>query len=75
MASGGFAGPVERLGAMVLFLTAPRTGARTLGLLLFIGFLAAYANGYSLPEMPTAVLELLRGAADVSDAIPAREGI
>ena len=74
VASGGFAGPVELLGATVLFFTARRTIARTIGLLLFIGFMAAYVNGYSLVEMLNALSELLRGAAGVLDAIPTREG-
>lgn len=73
-ATGGFAGPVELIGATVLFLTARRTIARTIGLLLFIGFMAAYVNGYSLAEMLSALSELLRGAAGVLEAIPAREG-
>ncbi len=74
VASGGLAGPVELLGATVLFFTARRTIARTIGLLLFIGFMTAYANGYSMPEMLTALSELLKGAAGVLDAIPLREG-
>lgn len=75
VASGGFAGPVELLGATVLFFTARRTIARTIGLLLFIGFMAAYVNGYSMQEMLTALSELLRGVAGVLDAIPTRESV
>ncbi len=69
-ASGGFAGPVELLGATVLFLTARRTIARTIGLLLFIGFMAATVNGYSMQEMLTVLSDLLRAAAGLLDRIP-----
>ncbi|NNE42407.1 MAG: hypothetical protein HKN14_15980 [Marinicaulis sp.] len=51
MSVGGLAGPVELLGGLVLFLTTRRTIARTLGLLGFIGLMAAYSNGYSLDEI------------------------
>lgn len=70
VASGGFAGPVELLGATVLFFTARRTIARTIGLLLFIGFMAAYVNGYSMQEMLTVFSDLLRAAAGLLDRIP-----
>jgi len=66
---GGLTGPVEILGGAALFLTARRAIARTLGLLLFIGFAAAYANGYSVPEMLTALSDLLKRAAGLIDAI------
>jgi len=60
---GGIAGPVELLGGIVLFLAARRTIARTLGLLLFIGFIWAYANGYELPQMLSIISDLLERAA------------
>ena len=71
-AAGGLAGPVELIGAVVLFLTARRTIARTLGLLLFIGFIAAYMRGYSVPDILTALSALLEGAAGALESIPVR---
>lgn len=74
LASGGLAGPAELAGAVVLFLTARRTIARTLGVLLFIGFMAGSANGYTFSEMLTTLSDLLKGAAGVLDSIPQSEG-
>ena len=59
----GIAGPVEVLGGIALFLTARRVLARTLGLLLFIGLLAGYANGYSLADMLGILSTALQAAA------------
>ena len=73
MAASGIAGPVELIGAAVLFFTARRTIARTLGLLLFVGFMAATANGYSITEMLTLLSDVLKGAAGVLESIPVRE--
>lgn len=66
---GGLAGPIELLGGAALFFAARRTISRTLGLLLFVGFIAAYANGYSAADMLNALSGLLQGAAGVLDSI------
>ena len=69
---GDFAGPAEMLGGIVLFLTARRTIARTLGLLLFIGVLTGYANGYNLVEMLTILSNFLGETARfLQAAVPA----
>jgi len=61
--AGGLAGPVELIGGIVLFLAARRTIARTLGVLGFIGFIVAYANGYELPEILAALSDILERAS------------
>lgn len=74
--AGGIAGPVELLGGIVLFLAARRTVARTIGLLGFVGFLWAYANGYELPEMLSFLSDLLgriAGALEASNQSPPLE--
>ena len=63
----GFSGPAELIGGVILFLTARRAIARTLGLLAFIAFLLAYANGYSLSDMLTALSSLLAWASGALD--------
>ncbi len=71
MASGGLAGPIELLGGIVLFLAARRTISRTLGLLVFVGFVVALANGYELPEMLSALSDLLTKAAGALERVAA----
>ena len=61
--AGGLAGPAELLAGIVLFMTARRTIARTLGLLAFIAFTVAYVNGYSLVDMLTALSDFLAAVA------------
>jgi uncharacterized membrane protein len=63
LSAGGLAGPAELLGGLVLFFAARRTIARTAGLLLFVAYLAAYANGYSASDMLSALSEFLGAAA------------
>lgn len=70
LSATGLAGPVELLGGVVLFLAARRTIARTFGLLGFIAFIVAYANGYSIIDMLAVLssgLELLAGIVDPSN--------
>ncbi|MEO1252933.1 MAG: hypothetical protein AAFW81_11390 [Pseudomonadota bacterium] len=59
VSAGGIAGPMEMIGAIALFFAARRTMARTLGLVAFVAYLAAYANGYSIADMMTALSQLL----------------
>ena len=61
--AGGLAGPVELIGGLVLFFAARRTIARTFGLLLFIAFVVAYANGYSATDMLRFLSSMLASAA------------
>lgn len=75
ISAGGLTGPVEILGGAALYLTARRTIARTLGLLLFIGFITAYANGYSTAEILTALSKLLSSAAGAVDSIAGGESV
>ena len=63
ISAGGLAGPAELLGAATLFFATRRTISRTVGLLLFIGFIAAYSNGYSASQMLIALSDLLAGLA------------
>ena len=64
ISAGGLAGPAELLGGVVLFFAARRTIARTLGLLLFVGYLWAYVNGLTAVDMLTGLSELLASAAE-----------
>ncbi len=63
ISAGGLAGPVELLGGVALFFAARRTIARLLGLLLFIAFITAYANGYSASDMLSFLANVLVQAA------------
>jgi len=65
--AGGLAGPVELLGGIALFFAARRPIARVLGLLLFVGFVTAYANGYALSDMLAALANALSLAATALD--------
>ncbi len=73
LAATGLAGPVELFGGIVLFLAARRTIARTLGLVAFIAFIAAYANGYSLTDMLGGLSTFLEAAAGALQSIPIEE--
>lgn len=70
IASSGLTGPLQLLGGVILFLAARRTISRTTGLLAFVAFLAAQANGFTLADMLTAASDVLEGAAGALDAIP-----
>lgn len=63
ISAGGLAGPVEMLGGVALFLAARRAIARTCGLLLFIGFVFAYAQGYTLSDILMALSSVIGDAA------------
>ncbi len=65
LSANGLAGPVELLGGIVLFFAARRTVSRTIGLLGFVGFAAAYANGYSLPEMLAVLSQIMAAASEL----------
>lgn len=64
LSAGGLAGPAELLGGIALFFAARRTIARTAGLLLFIAYITAYVNGYSLSDMLGYASNALAIAAD-----------
>jgi len=63
ISAGGMAGPVEMLGGVALFLAARRAIARTCGLLLFIGFVFAYVQGYTLSDILLALSGAIGDAA------------
>ena len=63
LSASGLAGPVELLGGVALFFAARRTMARTVGLLAFIAYVTAYANGYSTADMLSVLAQLLSSAA------------
>ncbi|MEX6633954.1 hypothetical protein [Hyphococcus lacteus] len=69
----GMAGPVELMAGVALFLAARRTISRTLGLIAFIGFIAAYANGYDASDMLDLVSRFLKTAAGALEQIPTTE--
>lgn len=73
VSAGGMAGPVELFAGAALFFAARRTISRTLGLLLFVGFIAAYANGYSAADMLKTLSNLLQTAAGALDSLPAAQ--
>ncbi|MEO1137160.1 MAG: hypothetical protein AAFW68_11245 [Pseudomonadota bacterium] len=73
LSANGLAGPVELLGGVALFLAARRTVSRTIGLLAFVAFVVAYANGYSLADMISILSNLLQGAATALESIPTSE--
>ena len=58
------------LGGMALFLAARRVVSRMVGLLGFIAFMAAYAQGYSLSDMILALSSLLDEASVVLQSLP-----
>lgn len=72
---GGFSGPVELLGGIVLFLTARRTIARTLGLLAFIAMVVAYTQGYTLVDLLPLLSSLFTGAAGALDQFAATQSV
>ncbi len=63
LASSGLTGPMQLVGGVILFLAARRTISRTAGLMAFIAFLAAYANGVTVADMLTAASYALEQAA------------
>ena len=75
LAGSGLTGPLQLVGGVILFLAARRTISRTAGLMGFLAFLAAYANGYSLADMLSVASDVLEGAAGVLEPIPAAEPV
>ena len=73
IAVNGMAGPVELLAGFVMFFAARRTVSRTIGLLVFIGFIAAYSNGYSAAEVLTFASDWLAKLALVLEPISVAE--
>jgi len=72
LAASGVTGPLQLVGGVLLFLAARRTISRTAGLMGFIAFIAAYANGYSLADILGGAADVLNGAASALDSIPAQ---
>ncbi len=70
ISANGLAGPIELLGGLALFLAARRVVSRMVGLLGFIAFMAAYAQGYSLSDMILGLSSLLEGASVVLQSLP-----
>ena len=70
----GVSGPAELIGGIVLFLTARRAIARTLGVLVFIGLLFAYSQGYSLADIASYVWSVLSAAAEAANQAAATQG-
>lgn len=73
LAASGMTGPMQLIGGIVLFLAARRTISRTAGLMAFIAFLAAYANGYTLVDMLGAASSVLEQAAGALESMPTAE--
>ena len=73
LASSGLTGPLQLVGGIILFLAARRTISRTTGLLAFVAFLAAYANGYTVVDILSATSDLLDSAAGALETIPVAE--
>ena len=71
----GFSGPAELIGGIVLFLTARRAIARTLGILAFIGLLFAYSQGYSLVDIASYVWAVLGAAAEAATQAAATQSV
>jgi len=71
LGSSGLTGPLQLVGGVLLFLAARRTISRTAGLMAFIAFIAAYANGYTLVDMLSAASSVLDNAAGALESIPA----
>ncbi len=69
LSTTGLAGPVELFAGVVLFFAARRTIARTLGLLVFIAGVAAYAQGYTATDMLSALSWLLENAAVILQSL------
>lgn len=67
ISAGGLAGPAELLGGAALFFAARRTVARLLGLLAFVAFISAYANGYSASDILSALADVLTQIAGALD--------
>jgi len=59
LVSNGLAGPIELIGGVTLFLAARRAMSRMIGLIGFIAFMVAYAQGYSISDMILAVSSIL----------------
>lgn len=70
LAASGMTGPLQLAAGVLLFLAARRTVSRTLGLMAFIVFAAAVANGYTLADMLAMAANFLEGAAGVVESIP-----
>jgi len=73
LAASGMTGPLQLVGGVLLFLAARRTISRTAGLMAFIAFIAAYANGYSLADILGSAADVLDGAAGVLEPIPGQQ--
>ena len=61
-------GPLQILGAIILFVAAGKSIARILGLLIAGGAIYLYLNGYSLPEAYELSLNLIERARIALDA-------
>ncbi|WDI30938.1 hypothetical protein PUV54_13340 [Hyphococcus flavus] len=73
LVSSGLTGPLQLVGGVLLFLAARRTISRTAGLMAFIAFVAAYANGYDIADMLQMASNVLQGAAGALESIPVTE--
>lgn len=71
LAASSLTGPLQVVGGIILFLAARRTISRTAGLMGFLGFLAAYANGYSLADMLSVASDVLKTAASLLEPVQA----
>ena len=70
ISANGLAGPIELLGGLALFLTARRVVSRMVGLLGFIAFIAAYAQGYSIGDMVLGLSAWLETASVALQSLP-----
>lgn len=75
LSANGLAGPIELIGGIALFFAARRAMSRMIGLIGFIAFMVAYAQGYSINDMILALssgLEMLSGALQ---SLPTTESV
>ncbi len=75
LSANGLAGPIELFGGVALFLAARRAMSRMIGLIGFIAFMVAYAQGYSISDMILALSSLLETVSGALRSIPITESV
>lgn len=73
LSANGLAGPIELIAGLAMFLAARRAMSRMIGLLGFIAFMVAYAQGYTLSDMILALSSLLESASGILQSLPATQ--
>lgn len=73
LSANGLAGPIELFGGVALFLAARRAMSRMIGLIGFIAFMVAYAQGYSISDMILALSSVLETVSGALQSLPVTE--